>query len=223
MNNTEKILEKIRSQGESKAAEIRSRTDAEIAELNAECENSLRDMRLKNAAKCEKEREVILRRAESSIAMRRREIMLGARVGLLDKAYAEAEKFFGEMDRDAYAALLSRLLANALADRLSEEHALSECGEESSGGDFEVAFNKKDRNEIGKSVIKDALAMLSGLGRVAGRIEKTPAVKLSEHAEQIGGGFILRSADVECDCSIHTLVTASRSSTEAEAAQVLFQ
>lgn len=217
MNNVDKILEKIRAQGEAKASQIRERADAEIAELNAQCESDLRDMRLKNAAKCEKEREIILRRAQSSIAMRRREIMLGARVGLLDKAYAEAEKFFAEMDRDAYAALLSRLLANALADRLLEEHALSECGEESSGGEFAVAFNKKDRNELGKAVIKDALAMLSG------HVEKAPAVKLSEHAEQIGGGFILRSADVECDCSIHTLVTASRSSTEAEAAQVLFQ
>lgn len=217
MNNVDKILQKIRAQGESKAAEIRSRTDTEIVQLNEECEGTLRDMRLKNAARCEKEREVIMRRSQSSIAMRRREIMLDARVGLLDKAYTEAERFFSEMDRDAYAALLSRLLANALADRLSEEHALSECGEESSGSQFEVAFNKKDRNELGKSVIKDALAMLSG------RIGKVPEIKMSERAEQIGGGFILRSADVECDCSIHTLVTASRSLTEAEAAQVLFQ
>lgn len=217
MNNIDKILDKIRAQGEAKAAQIRERTDAEIAQLNTDCENRLRDMRLKNAAKCEKEREVILRRAQSSLAMRRREIMLGARVGLLDKAYAEAEKFLTEMDREAYSALLSRLLANALADRVSEQRALLECGEESSGGEFEVAFNKKDRNELGKSVIKDALAMLSE------QVAEAPVVKLAQHAEQIQGGFILRSADVECDCSIHTLVTASRSSTEAEAAQVLFQ
>ncbi len=217
MNNIDKILGKIRSQGESKAAALREQTDAEIARLDAQCEESLRDMRLKNAAKCEKERDVILRRAQSSCAMRRREIMLGARVGLLDKAYAEAEKFLTDMDREAYAALLSRLLANALADRLTEERALAECGEESSAGEFEVAFNKKDRNELGKSVIKDALAMLCARG------EKAPAVALSKHAEQISGGFILRSGDVECDCSIHTLVMASRASTEAETAQVLFQ
>lgn len=217
MNNIDKILEKIRDQAEATAAGLRAETDARIAELNEECDGVIKDMREKSAAKCEKEREIILRRAESSSAMRRREIMLGARVGLLDKAYAEAERFLLEMDRDAYSALLAKLLADALSDRMAEKCALAEYGEETEKDTFEVAFNAKERDEIGKSVIKDALEILAERGG------KSPKAALAKDAAKIDGGFILRSGDVECDCSIRTLVMSSRASTEAEAAQVLFQ
>lgn len=217
MNNIDKILQRIRSESEDRAAAILSEAGAEAAGLIGECDNRIKDMRLKNAEKCRREREAVLRRARSSADMRRREIMLGARVGLLDKAYAEAESFILNMDRDAYSALLSRLLADALSDRTAENRALTEYGEDAGNGAFEVAFNKNDRDELGAQVITDALGILAGRG------EKAPEVTLSGREAKISGGFILCSGDVECDCSVHTLVATSRASTEAEAAQVLFQ
>ena len=204
-------------EAQEKSASIRRETDSAVEAANEDCANRIKDMRTKNAAKCEREREVVLRRAQSSSDMRRREIMLKARVSLLDKAYADAESFICKMDRDAYAALLVNLLADALADRVAEDKALAECGEEVGEAAFEVSFNEKEKDELGERVIAD------GLGRLADRGIDAPAVKLSETAAKIGGGFILRSGDVECDCSIRTLVAASRASTEAEAAKVLFQ
>ena len=66
-------------------------------------------------------------------------------------------------------------------------------------------------------MIADALALLKE------RSCDAPKVALSQTAAKIGGGFILRSGDVECDCSIKTLVASSRGATEADAAKVLFQ
>lgn len=217
MNNEDKILRMIRLESEEKAAAIRRETDDAIAALDEECANRIKDMRAKNAAKCEREREVILRRGRGSADMRRREILLGARVKLLDKAYEDAERFICEMDREAYAALLANLLADALCDRLAEDRSLAECGEKVAKAQFEVAFNDKERAELGEAVIENALAQLAAKG------EKAPKVSLSDKTAKIGGGFILRSGDVECDCSIRTLVRLSRAETESDAAKVLFQ
>ena len=217
MNNVDKILDMIQMEAQNKASAIRRETDEAVQAANGDCANRIKDMRAKNAAKTEREREVVLRRGQGSADMRRREIMLKARVSLLDKAYADAERFICEMDRDAYAALLANLLADALADRVAEDKALAECGEEVGETAFEVCFNEKERAELGERVVADAL------GRLAERGAAAPKVALSPDTAKIGGGFILRSGDVECDCSIKTLVASSRASTEAEAAKVLFQ
>ena len=217
MNNENKILDMIRMEADEKAAAIRRETDAAVEAADEACANRIKDMRTKNAAKCEREREVVLRRGQGSSDMRRREIMLDARVKLRDKAYADAESFICEMDRDAYAALLANLLADALADRLAEDRALAECGEKVDSAAFEVSFNEKDKDELGERVIAE------GLARLAERGESAPKVTLSGKTANIGGGFILRSDDVSCDCSVKTLVALSRASTGAEAAQVLFQ
>ena len=217
MNNEDKILEAIRNEAADKAAQITDEFSARIAEVKADCDNRIRDMRTKNAAKREREREVILRRGRGSADMRRREIMLSARVKLLDRAYEDSERFICEMDRDAYAGLLANMLADALADRIAEDRALAECGESVGDAAFEVSFNEKDRAELGDRVIKLALERLAASG------EKAPDVALAQDSAKVGGGFILRSGDVSCDCSIKTLVDASRSSTEADVARVLFQ
>ena len=120
------------------------------------------------------------------------------------------------LDRDAYAGLLSNMLADALADRLAENRALAESGETVSDTAFEVAFNENDRAELGKKVIDMALERLAAISGV-------PTVTLAEDTVSVGGGFILRSGDVSCDCSIKTLVAASRASSEADVARVLFQ
>lgn len=217
MNNEDKILDMIRLEAEQKAARIRKEADDDVAAVRSECDDRIKDMRAKNASKREREREVVLRRGRGSADMRRREIMLGARVKLLDRAYADAERFLCEMDRDAYAGLLANMLADALCDRIAEDRALAESGEDVGESVFEVSFNEKDRGELGEKVIADAL------GRLVSRGEKAPKITLSDKVAALGGGFILRSGDVECDCSIRTLVAASRSSTEADVARVLFQ
>ena len=252
MNNEDKILEAIRLEAEGKAERIKDDFDRQIASLNSELDDRVGDMRTKNAAKCEREREVVLRRGRGSADMRRREIMLGARVELLDRAYAEAERFICNLDRDAYAGLLANMLADALRDRIAEDEALAECGESVGESAFEVSFNAKDRDELGARVIEMALERLGAtddaqknalseklasikerdtLGaRVVGKaldrigaILGAPKVTLSEKLAPVEGGFILRSGDVECDCSIKTLVGSSRASTESDTAKVLFQ
>lgn len=217
MNNENKILEAIRLEAEEKAAQIKRESDEQLAAVNSDCENRIRDMRTKNAAKCEREREVILRRGRGSAGMRRREIMLGARVALLDRAYADAEKFICEMDRDAYAGLLANMLADAVADTLAEKCALVECGEDAGDNVFEVCFNEKDRDELGERVIEMAL------DRLKKSTQSAPQLSLCGELASVDGGFILRSGDVSCDCSIHTLVASCRAYSEADVARVLFQ
>ena len=217
MNNLDKILAAIREDADEKIAAVNDRTAAQRAQLESDCADRIANMRDKNAVKCERERELILSRSRGAAEMRRREILLGARVGLLDKAYADAEKFICELDPKVYSAFLSRLLCDALCDRAAEERALAECGEEASEGSVTVSFNKNDLASCAKTVVSDALEMMKEKG------EKAPKVQIAPDPVNVGGGFILRLGDVETDCSVKTLVAASRVNTEAECAKVLFR
>ena len=216
MNNLDKILSAITSEAEEKISAIRSQSEEECKAVQTDCENKICDLHTLNAQKISRERELILSRAESSADMRRREIMLGARAGLLDKAYADAEKYICEMDRDVYKSFLAHLLCDALCDRIDAERALAEAGEETEALSFVLCLNKADRDELGDAVIAAALELAGERGVTV------PEISLCDKPCDIRGGFILRGGDVETDCTVRTLVAASRSQTEAEAARVLF-
>jgi len=160
---------------------------------------------------------MILSRSKGSAEMRRREILLTVRSGLLDKAYTEAENYICNMEPKVYNAFLSKLLCEAVCDRVNEEAILTENGEEKSDGAFEISFNKKDLENNAKQIIADADEMISEKGFAA------PKIRIAKEPVNIGGGFILRLGDVETDCSVKTLVAAARVNSEADCAKVLFQ
>ena len=217
MNNLDKILDSIRADADEKIAAVNDAASAERAQAESDARDRIANMKDKNDEKCRREREMILSRSRGSAEMRRREIMLGARVGLLDKAYSDAEKYICSMDEKVYDAFLARLLCDALCDRSAEERALAECGEEISEGEFTVAFNKADLARCAERIVADAVEMTVEKG------ERVPTVTVCPTPVAIGGGFILRLGDVETDCSVKTLIAASRVNTEADCAKVLFQ
>lgn len=217
MNNLDKILASINSDADERIASIRKDADEKRHTVEKDYSDRIENLREKNRVKCEKERDMILSRSRSGAEMRRREILLGARVGLLDKAYADAEKYICDLDPKVYAAFLARLLCDALCDRAAEEKALAEYGEEECTDTVAVAFNKNDLASCAKTVVADALEMMAEKGTAV------PKVDICPDPVNIGGGFILRLGDVETDCSVATLVAAARVDTEAECARVLFR
>ena len=87
MNNFDKIIDKIAAETDEKIAAVRAKAEREISELNEGCENKINDMRRMNGERIERECAMIASRAESAASMKRREVLLRARVGLIDRAY----------------------------------------------------------------------------------------------------------------------------------------
>ena len=186
-------------------ARIAQDADAEIARLNQQTQEQIREMQDKAQAQADRERADILARGRraaderverlASVAqLDARKLELSAKQEMLARAYDRAlEKLTGLPD-GAYTDLLAQLAVEA-----------------SSTGREAVILSPKDRARYGKAAVTRANEKL-GDGHLT----------LSEQTRPIQGGLILSDGDVEVNCSFETLVRLIRGETDREVAKVLF-
>ena len=207
MNNFDKIIDKIAAETDEKIAAVRAKAEREISELNEGCENKINDMRRMNGERIERECAMIASRAESAASMKRREVLLRARVGLIDRAYTNAEEYICSLPEEDYVSFLSHLLSDAVNSRLDEAAELAEH--------FEVIFNSADREKLSERVLGRSAELLGKRG-------KDISVSVAEETADIRGGLILRYGDIETNCSVKAVISSLRADTESEVVKVLF-
>jgi len=179
---TQGSVDSILSEAKGKAAEIEAKAKAEVEKLTAD----LRTRGDKDAAEREE-------RLVSVAQMEARQISLGAKQEMMDKAFDGAlEKLCGAAD-DVYADVCAKLLVKAAPD-----------------GTGEVIF-APDKKEVGTKAVAKANQLLGG-GKLT----------LSGETRPIKGGFILRKGSVEVNCTFETLVRLQRSEASGEVAKLLF-
>lgn len=186
-------------------ARIAQDADAEIARLNQQTQEQIREMQDKAQAQADRERADILARGRraaderverlASVAqLDARKLELAAKQEMLSKAYDLAlEKLVNLPDKE-YVNLLADLAVKA-----------------SSTGREAVIFSQKDRARYGKAVVTQANEKL-GDGHLT----------MSEQSRPIQGGLILSDGDVEVNCTFETLVRLQRGEMDREVAKVLF-
>ena len=220
-------------------ARIAQDADAEIARLNQQTQEQIREMQDKAQAQADRERADILARGrraaderlerlKSAAGMETRKLVLAMKQEVLSQAFDQALDQLCALPDAEYVELLTRLVLEA-----------------SSTGKEQLVFSPKDRARVGKQVVVAANeAMVKGVvpdlpeaitetkvGAFLGKVVNSTAamvtgiglLTLSEETRNIRGGFILVDGDVEVNCAFETLVRLQREKLERRAAEILFE
>ena len=183
-------------------------TDKISSDSAAEIEEILRQARADAASMREDFEEAahtaaaeILQQGErdaAEIELEARKALLAKKQALISDAFERALTALREMDDVSYISFLCRVIAKA-----------SESGTE------EVIFSPADRARFGKQVVIGANTLLSELGRPAN-------LTLSAETRDLGGGVIVKSGDIEYNCTLETMLRLMRDEAALDVAHVLF-
>ena len=198
MNGIDKIAGRITD-------EAGSETEAVLTEAKSEA-GAIAD-RYAALAKEESERmlaagkvqaEELLRRAASAADQEAKLQMLATKQRLISRAFDEALQNLLNLPEAEYADLLAKLAVAA-----------------SSTGSEELVFSAKDQNGRGRKALDRANELLAKAG-------KKGALAISADAGSFDGGFLMRSGDVEVNCTLDTILRLLKEDMTLDVAQALF-
>lgn len=196
MTGLEKITNRILEDAGRQAGEIRAAAEAEAEEILRETRDSLEKMREEADESLQLEQKNRRARAESSAALKKRQMLLAAKQemisGLIEKA---RETLLNMEDREYF----------ALIEKMAECFLLS--------GEGEICFSEKDLGRLPKD-FEDTLQKAAG--------KKGGTIKLSQHPFSISGGFVLVYGGVEENCSFEALFAARRDELSDKVSGLLF-
>ena len=145
------------------------------------------------AAKNEKAAAEREERLVSAAQMEARKVRLAAKQEMVEKAYIRALEKLCSMPQEQYVDVLADLLLQA-----------------STTGTEEVVFSQEDREHAGKAAVEKA-------NKASGK-----KLTVAQETLPIQGGFILRSGNVEVNCTFDTLVRLQKAETAGAVAKKLF-
>lgn len=220
MNNLDKITDRINEEARSEADSIIAAAVSRAAQITEDGEHRINDAAKMAQKTAEKETLATIERAYSAADMKKREILLGTKVGLISKAYRLAEEKILALDDTEYCIFAGHLLCDAVADRIATVEKLrDEYGDEEEYSlDFEAVFNEKDKELRAPVIVKTAKMFLKKISAELGKTEIT----VSDDSAPISGGLILRYGDIETNCSVEAVLADIKEETEADVARILF-
>lgn len=224
MVNLDKLTGRIISDAEEYARGVLEAADSDLAELADASRTKIEYVRAESAAHASKEEKAALDRAVAASESAARGIILSAKTSLLDSAFEEARSRLlklAESSSPEYRSLLTRLLVSVVSSAAASE---SEHGEYYESGElvahdiYTALFCARDLRggdgtSVASAVVADASSRLADTGKT---------LRVSDKAAVIDGGFILRSGDIEYNCSLATLVAGYRAEHESEIYRMLF-
>ena len=193
MNSLEKLTSKIEDGAKLQADEIIKEASSQAQELISQAEAQAETACDKIRADAENSAQSILRSADSQGNLDGRKNLLSARRKMIDAAFAKARE---------------TLLALSDADYF--DFILKTVKKIYSGSDAEIILNKSDIARMPADFEK-TLAEISG-GKIT----------LSTEPGSFDGGFVLKYAFLEENCTLDALLRQSRETLEDTAAKILF-
>ena len=193
MNGLEKINQRIRQDGSDEVAAIQAETDSRVRTIRDDYRAQIAQLEADASARRSQAVAERLERLGGSADMERRQMLLAAKQGCIDEAFARAARALGDLPRQDYVALLARLAA------------------ENGNGDEELVLSAADRDAIGPAVVSAANALKPGA-----------AFTLSSESRDLGGGLVLKRGLVEVNCTFDTRLRQLRQEMATDVAQILF-
>jgi V/A-type H+-transporting ATPase subunit E len=221
MNGLSKITDKILNQARAEAADTLSVAEERCTEISAEYASRAGEIRRKVALGAKAKAEEIINCARSSGNIMEKNMILSAKVELIDKAFAKAEREILDMPEEKYVDLLSSLLASTFVRQLEEEKKNRELyGKDSAEvtEKYEVLLCKTDKERIGDKLIPDVKRKL--VGRDA--LDKFGMIVMARETVDIKGGFILRVGSMDINNSVEAILGELRPRLECEINKILF-
>lgn len=222
MNGLDKITDRILAEAQSEADRILAQAQAECDRISAAYAARAEQLRSTLQEEASREAREYILRAKSTAATNKRNLLLRTQGELIDGVFSSALEQLCSMDAEKYAQILTGLLCAAFIEQIeAEKYALRlSADEESVEPDvYEVIMNQRDRDRLGAAVLSEAKNKLSAKVDPA-KLEK---LTLSSKTAGIDGGVILRSGDVETNCSLALIFSELRERLESEVGRVLFE
>jgi len=169
--------------------EARQRAAAVVADAKARAERIVEDARARGAesveeatARAKRNAAENERRAEIARSLEKRDAVLRAKADLVDKLISEIPDAIRAMSDDSYLGIMRQMLL-----------------ESSPVGEVDVVVAANDRKRITGAFLQDVEAELRKQG-------KDVSLKPAGTANSIRGGFLLKTSNIEVDCSLDALV-----------------
>lgn len=198
MNGIDALIEKIDAKAnracEEKLAEAKAQAETVLGEYRSRGEAAARQ--IMERANAEAAAETL--RAEGGDSLERSKKLLAAKHMMLNAAFERARNRLVNLSKDEKLAFFLKSLAAA------------DCA-----GDELVLFNSRDRAELGAEAVARFNEALAAAG-------KTASLRLSEECREMDGGFILKSGNIETDCSMASVIAQTRTELSDEVVKVLF-
>ena len=222
MNGISKITDKIISEAKCDADEILRAADAEAEQIMESYRLRAKELRKKADADAEHAAAAIVTRAKSSASMEQRNILLSARVAMVDRAFDKAREELRSLPEEKYLNFLSSLLLSLLRSlRETEQKKIEEYGEDEdlTPAIYEIALSEQDLSLYGKRFMDYVRHRVIG----SSYAELFDRVRLSATPAPIDGGLVLLCGDVSVNASLSTLIDQARARLESRVDQTLFR
>ncbi len=193
MNGLEKINQRIRQDGSDEVAAIQAEAEGRVRSIRDDYRAQIAQLEADAAQRRARTVAERLERLGGSAKMERRQLLLAAKQGCIDEAFARAAQALRDLPRQDYVALLARLAA------------------ENGSGDEELVLSAADRDAVGPAVVDAANALKPGA-----------AFTLSSESRDLGGGLVLKRGLVEVNCTFDTRLRQLRQEMATDVAQILF-
>ena len=193
MNGLKKINQRIRQDGSDEVAAIQAEAEGRVRSIRADFRAQIAQMEAEAAERRARTVAERMERLGGSADMERRQMLLAAKQGCIDEAFARAARALENLPRQDYVALLARLAA------------------ENGNGDEELVLSAADRDAVGPAVVAAANALKPGA-----------AFTLSSESRDLGGGLVLKRGLVEVNCTFDTRLRQLRQEMATDVAQILF-
>ncbi|MEA4892211.1 MAG: V-type ATP synthase subunit E family protein [Peptococcaceae bacterium] len=198
MNGIEKITGKIAVDAKQEAEAILSQARSEAAAIAGKYQAQSQEEAKKILVAGEEQAKEIRRRAKAAAELEGRQKVLTTKQELIAQAFDKALEKLLSLPAPEYTALLAQLASRAAGS-----------------GSETVVMSPKDREALGQAVVEQANKLLSQSGKAAG-------LTLSSETRDFKGGLLLKSGDVEVNCTLETIVQLSKEELALDVAAALF-
>lgn len=198
MNGIDKIAGKIAEDAQKEMDSILAQARSEAAAIAEKYAAQAKAESDKILAAGQEQAKEIRRRADSAADQEAKQQLLATKQKMLARAFDEALQKLLALPAEEYAALLAGLAAKA-----------------ASSGSEEIVLSPKDKEALGQKVLAGANQLLEKAGKKA-------ALTLSAETRPFVGGLLLKSGDVEVNCTLDTILRLSKEDLALEVAAALF-
>jgi V/A-type H+-transporting ATPase subunit E len=192
------ILKKITENAEEKVAAIEEEGRRKRQEVLSRAKDLAKEIADRISQEAASRAELDRRRSEVSAELEFRKEILKEKQEIMEDCFREALDELVKLPADKYRALIRSMLSKLVSS--GEEH---------------VVISPEDKEKIDRKFIDSINDELKGADR-KGRL------KLDGTSPKIRGGFLLKTEDVEVDCSFGALLGQLREEMQADVAGILF-
>lgn len=211
MNTINNITDKIILMAKKYEDALNEETQRQLSEIREEYQSKAEYITRKIRSDTQKECDEILARAKSEAEFRKRNIILSAKVELIDSTIESAKEKIKNLPENEYLEFNSKMLIKTIRDYEKwESDSAKVYDEDFRQGRYVLRLCAADKKRIGEKLLQVA------------KDSTTKEVVLCERDYDIDGGFIFVAGNIEINCTIKSLIDNKRASLVGKLNQVLF-